>query len=164
MDNSYPEILFKGPVSNGEIIYLQKIYSFDHVVVNRFESKGAAIGGIEHSIQILFHDFKPQEFLLEYFLVELINRFRKRIFPLIQKAVLFFKRKSKVVDDIIIIVFIQCETRIVKLQFVLNTEDENLFLEKLQDMLNYDFLKSICSEEFIFFKMENDILKVSTLK
>jgi hypothetical protein len=161
MEMNTGTLFIEGPISNGDIRYLQGLFAGDNIAVDRYRTKGATIGGIVHDIHLIFEDFKTIDFLRDYFLAELINQFRQRVFPLVGKAVLFLSKKRKNIRTIFIAVRVNCGGRETQLEFVMPFEQVEMFIQNLEFLLSSEILVHLCSKEKLFFNFSNGSLTMT---
>jgi hypothetical protein len=150
-------ILIQGDISDAELKYLNSIYVGDDIRVAKYETKGAAIGGIEHGLQVIFQDFSIVGFIRDYIIAATIDKVLKSILQGLRKMLSYFKTKGKTVKKVItIIIKIQCEQEVVSLHFSIKIDRVELFFIWLTNLLTREFLNNLCSYSHVYFIQQED--------
>jgi hypothetical protein len=163
MDNKSAEISIRGAISEGDLKYLRRLYVGDNIGVDRYHARGASIGPILHEIQIIFHDFTIINFARDYLLVEIINKIRKSIFPLLHKGLEYFKKKSKKIQTIVIVIIVNCRHHQVRLEFVLPFDQVETFVQNLDQLLTDEFLVDFCNKDKIVFTLSDGSITIKEI-
>jgi hypothetical protein len=162
MQTSGYSIELKGAISDGEVRHLNKIYGEEEIQVYRLEVKSASTDPLHHALEIVFHDFNVLVFARDFFLTELVKRLSKTILPYLTLSIQYFKKKSKKVHKISIVIIVHCKGNPVKLHLEFNPEVEQEFLKAIEQFLDQVIPQDFCDSKDVFILFKSGQFTVTT--